>query len=81
MRPLRSSVTPHSWARLRTIRRPRPVEAHTERGAGLGVNGPPPSDTSISTTPALTFQCTRMVPSASGLACRIAFATSSETTI
>ena len=43
--PVRSSVTPHSCARLRTIRRPRPDGAHTVRGAGRGVLSLPPSVT------------------------------------
>ena len=46
-----------------------------------GHGGPPPSETSTSTTLFLTFQCTRIAPSASGRACRIALATSSLTTI
>src|SRR5665647_2677455 len=65
VRPPRSSWTPHSWAYPRTIRSPRPVAAIKERGAGRGVVGPPPSVTSTSTTPALTVQFTRIVPSGS----------------
>src|ERR1035437_7596425 len=52
-----------------------------DRGAGRGMVGPPPSVTSTSTTPALTVQFTRIVPSGSGLAWRTALPTSSEITI
>ena len=46
-----SSLTPHSWARLRTIRSPRPELAKSVGRNGAGRVRPPPSVTSISTTP------------------------------
>jgi len=63
------------------MRRPRPLGAHTARGAGVGTVSLPPSVTSISTTSKRTFQRTRIVPSPRGDPCRSAFVKSSETTI
>ena len=45
------------------MRRPRPEESHTVRGAGRGTLSPPPSVTSTSTTSPRIFQRTRIVPS------------------
>ena len=59
----------------------RAPRAPTRCEGRSGRVSPPPSVTSTSTTPALTFQCTRRLPSPSGRACRMAFDTSSETTI
>lgn len=75
VRPWGSSMTPHSCASERTMRSPRPPGAHMVGGAGRGAVGPPPSETSTSTTLFLTFQWMRIAPSERGFAWRMALAT------